>query len=98
MVGNPIDAANAGASAQIQIEPTEPVIGYDYTANSDFLVGVYYYPWHNQNFHNGDGYMRKELVPKHTPALGEYNDSDPGVISHHMKWFRQANIGLLVTS
>jgi len=32
------------------------------------------------------------------PALGEYNDSDPGVIAHHKKWFRHANIGLLVTS
>lgn len=79
-------------------EPHEPVIGYDYTANSEFLVGVYYYPWHNQNFHNGGGYMRKELIPKHVPALGEYNDSDPAVISQHMAWFRQANIGLLVTS
>ncbi len=73
-------------------------VGYDYTANSDYLVGVYYYPWHGANFHNGGGYMRKELEPKHVPALGEYNDSDPGVIAHHMKWFRQSNIGLLVTS
>ena len=79
-------------------EPNSEVITYDYTAKTDFLVGVYYYPWHGANFHNGDGYMRKDLEPRHIPALGEYNDSDPGVISHHMKWFRQANIGLLVTS
>jgi hypothetical protein len=61
-------------------------------------VGVYYYPWHGDSFHNGEGYMRRDLVPQHVPALGEYNDSDPGIIAHHMKWFRQANIGLLVTS
>ncbi|KAG7354339.1 glycosyl hydrolase family 99 protein [Nitzschia inconspicua] len=71
---------------------------YDYTANSDYLLGVYYYPWHGDNFHNGDGYVRKELTPQHQPTLGEYNDSDPKVIAQHMKWFRQANIGLLVTS
>jgi glycoprotein endo-alpha-1,2-mannosidase len=72
--------------------------GYDYTARSDYLIGVYYYPWHGENFHNGGGYVRKELSPRHQPALGEYNDSDPTVIAQHMKWFRQANIGLLVTS
>jgi hypothetical protein len=72
--------------------------GYDYTANSDYLVGVYYYPWHGSNFHNDDGYMRQDLTPQHQPTLGEYNDSDPAVIAQHMKWFRQANIGLLVTS
>jgi hypothetical protein len=71
---------------------------YDYTANTDFLVGVYYYPWHGDRFHNNGGYMRKELKPRHLPALGEYNDSDPGIIAHHMKYFRQANIGLLVSS
>jgi hypothetical protein len=71
---------------------------YDYTANTDYLVGVYYYPWHGNNFHNGDGYLRKELVPSHQPALGEYDDSRPEVIAQHMRWFRKANIGLLVTS
>ncbi|KAL3918558.1 MAG: hypothetical protein SGILL_004179 [Bacillariaceae sp.] len=79
-----------GGSAVVQ--------GYDYTANSNYLVGVYYYPWHGENFHNDGGYMRQDLTPQHQPALGEYNDSDPAVIAQHMKWFRQANIGLLVTS
>lgn len=71
---------------------------YDYTANSAYMVGVYYYPWHGDNFHNGGGYMRKNLVPQQYPALGEYDDSDPAVIAEHMKMFRRANIGLLVTS
>ena len=42
--------------------------------------------------------MRKELVPRQSPDLGEYDDSDPAVIKEHMKMFRRANIGLLVTS
>ena len=81
-----------------QTKPDASESGFDYTANTDFLVGVYYYPWHGERFHNGGGYMRKELTPQHVPALGEYNDSDPAIIKEHMKMFRQANIGLLVTS
>jgi glycoprotein endo-alpha-1,2-mannosidase len=42
--------------------------------------------------------MRKEVVPRQYPALGEYDDTDPQVIAEHMKMFRRANIGLLVTS
>ncbi|OEU08978.1 hypothetical protein FRACYDRAFT_139389, partial [Fragilariopsis cylindrus CCMP1102] len=61
-------------------------------------VGVYYYPWHGKDFHNGQGYLRKELDPPQLPMLGEYDDSDPAVIAQHMEWFRKANIGLLVTS
>mmetsp|Transcript_3372 Transcript_3372/g.6897 ORF Transcript_3372/g.6897 Transcript_3372/m.6897 type:complete len:759 (+) Transcript_3372:141-2417(+) len=103
------DPTMAPITATIEIAPTANVVvnkqksnisdsSYDYTTNTDFLVGVYYYPWHGERFHNGGGYMRKELEPSHAPTLGEYNDSDPEVIGHHMKWFRQANIGLLVTS
>mmetsp|Transcript_7616 Transcript_7616/g.18987 ORF Transcript_7616/g.18987 Transcript_7616/m.18987 type:complete len:565 (+) Transcript_7616:130-1824(+) len=71
---------------------------YDYRSNSDYLVGTYYYPWHGDEFHNGGGYLRRNLTPPQQPALGEYNDSDPQIIAQHMKWFRKANIGLLVTS
>jgi glycoprotein endo-alpha-1,2-mannosidase len=42
--------------------------------------------------------MRKEVVPRQYPSLGEYDDTDPQVIAEHMKMFRRANIGLLVTS
>ena len=71
---------------------------YDYTSNTDYLVGAYYYPWHGENFHNGGGYLRQDLIPPQQPALGEYNDSNKQVIAQHMVWFRQSNIGLLVTS
>lgn len=42
--------------------------------------------------------MRKDVVPRQYPSLGEYDDTDPQVIAEHMKMFRRANIGLLVTS
>mmetsp|Transcript_6962 Transcript_6962/g.17002 ORF Transcript_6962/g.17002 Transcript_6962/m.17002 type:complete len:907 (-) Transcript_6962:1042-3762(-) len=82
----------------IEIRESVASYGYDYTANSDYLVGVYYYPWHKNDFHNGGGYLRQDLTPPHTPALGEYDDSDPEVISQHLAWFRKSNIGLAVTS
>jgi len=74
------------------------VLAFDYRANSDYLVGAYYYPWYSENFHRGAGYLRRNLMPPQMPVLGEYDDSDPEVIRQHMAWFRQANIGLLVTS
>jgi hypothetical protein len=69
------------------------------TQNSNKVtVGAYYYPWHGKDFHKGGKYLRKELVPKQAPLLGEYDDTDPAVIAQHLKWSRQANIDLWVTS
>ena len=65
---------------------------------TDILVGAYYYPWHGNNFHNGDGYVRSQLEPPQYPTLGEYDDSKHETISQHLKWSRQANTGLWVTS
>jgi hypothetical protein len=61
-------------------------------------VGAYYYPWHGNDFHGGDGYMRKLLSPMQQPELGEYDDTDPDTIYQHFLWSAQANIGLWVTS
>ena len=65
-------------------------------AQSDIMVGVYYYPWHADNFHNNGGYVRK--VIGHTPLLGEYDDRSPEVIQQHLAWSRQANIRLWISS
>ncbi|KAL7537594.1 hypothetical protein ACHAWF_005837 [Thalassiosira exigua] len=67
-------------------------------ANTDYTIGVYYYPWHGADFHRGQTYLRRELQPPQRPVLGEYDDSDPEVIRKHLKWSRQANINLWVTS
>eukprot|EP00536_Pseudo-nitzschia_multiseries_P001546 jgi/Psemu1/3502/gm1.3502_g len=87
-----------GGKTKMGANSTEEPTKYDYRANSDYLVGTYYYPWYGDNFHRGGGYLRRDLTPPQQPALGEYDDSNPEVIAQHMKWFRQANIGLLVTS
>ena len=61
-----------------------------------FLPGPFSFS--GNNFHNGDGYVRKELTPRHVPTLGEYDDTRHEVIAQHLQWSRQANIGLWVTS
>lgn len=73
------------------------------TINDEFitgqlLVGAYYYPWHADDFHNDEGYLRDDLDPRQQPVLGEYDDRDESVITQHLRWSRQANINLWVTS
>jgi len=61
-------------------------------------VGAYYYPWHDGNFHGGK-YLRNQLIePQQFPKLGEYDDREASVIEKHLKWSRDSNIGLWVTS
>lgn len=93
----PVDPPTSSPAEQEDDTSDGDMTGYDYRADTDYLVGVYYYLWHGDNFHGGE-YLRHDLNPRHQPTLGEYNDSDPATIAQHMAWFRQANIGLLVTS
>lgn len=85
--------------------PTAPPMYHNATEPPDsslssgaLTVGAYYYPWYKDDFHRGDGYVRKQLSPPQKPWLGEYDDSDPATISKHLQWSRQANIGLWVSS
>ncbi|CAJ1952975.1 unnamed protein product [Cylindrotheca closterium] len=55
-------------------------------------LGTYYYPWYADDFHRGDGYLRKNLGQK--PVLGEYDDRDPAIIAQHLEWSKRANIEL----
>jgi glycoprotein endo-alpha-1,2-mannosidase len=61
-------------------------------------VGAYYYPWYGNDFHKGSPYLRDELSVKQRPVLGQYDDTDPAVIAQHLRWSKQANIQLWVTS
>ena len=64
--------------------------------SSNITVGAYYYPWHGDDFHDFQGYLRRDL--NQGPTLGEYNDTDPKIIAQHLSWSRQANIQMWVTS
>ena len=60
-------------------------------------IGVYYYPWHDGDFH-GRQYLRERLVPPQLPELGEYDDRRPEVIAQHLAWSRHAGIEVWATS
>ncbi len=70
---------------------------YAVTQGESYTVGVFYYPWHHENFHGGQ-YLRKRLVPPQLPELGEYDDREAAVIDQHLEWSRDAGIDLWVTS
>lgn len=67
------------------------------TSSVAYRVGVYYYPWHYNDFHGGQ-YLREHLVPPQMPELGEYNDRTDSVINQHMEWTRYAGIEFWVAS
>ncbi|CAJ1947299.1 unnamed protein product [Cylindrotheca closterium] len=70
----------------------------DTVVPGQLMVGAYYYPWHADDFHRGYGYLREDLEPPQLPELGEYDDRDRKTIWKHLRWSRQANINLWITS
>ena len=70
------DAANKSSKSSLFASPSRKL-----QSNKGLLVGAYYYAWHGSNFHNGDGYVRRELDPAQQPELGEYDDTKPEVIA-----------------
>lgn len=81
-----------------------PVEGRPYDAHppnppSEITVGAYYYPWWYQHFQiSREGYMRRDLQPRQDIRLGHYDDRNPAVLTQHLEWARQANIGMFVSS
>ena len=84
-------------SGWVQSNKNNPDINMLKASTTSTTLGVYYYPWYASDFHGGN-YLRKHLLPKQTPLLGEYNDRDCEVIAQHLIWSRYAKINLWVTS
>ncbi|KAG7344583.1 allergen V5/Tpx-1-like protein [Nitzschia inconspicua] len=67
-------------------------------ANLKAKVGCYYYPWHGNDFHRAEKYLRDYLVPRQEPSMGEYDDTKPEVIREHLRMSRQANCRVWISS
>ena len=67
-------------------------------SGNEVFVGVYYYPWHANDFHRGDGYLRDQLKNRQPPLLGEYDDRQRDIIAQHLMWSRRPNVRLWVCS
>lgn len=100
----PSEEPTFGPTRQPSLEPSlYPTTTYRPTINDTFIpgqlvVGAYYYPWHAEDFHRGDGYLGEHLTPPYLPVLGEYDDREDHVLHMHLRWSRQANINLWITS
>ncbi len=71
-----------------------------------YKVAAFYYPWYanpetdgkwihwNQNGHTPP----QDIGSDYYPELGPYSSDDPAVVEQHMKWLRQAGIGVIIVS
>ncbi|OEU08866.1 hypothetical protein FRACYDRAFT_195934 [Fragilariopsis cylindrus CCMP1102] len=96
-----LTAAASTAAATAASASTTSTTTTTTTINSNkknITVGAYYYPWHNDDFHNDQGYLRAKLYPQQGPELGEYDDTEKYTIQQHIKFSDIGNINLWVTS
>ncbi len=81
-------------------QPSLEVAGKPAEIYSDYLTGVYYYPWYSNTWgHEWPGqFVRDYLDPVQTPVLGQYDSRDRSVIRQHLDWCNQYGIDLWVCS
>lgn len=65
--------------------------------------GVFYYGWHTNDFHNNQGYLRDQLVPRQYPAVpgisvDEYDDRSRTVVRAQFDTMLKAGIDYCVCS
>ena len=93
-------AASKSATPEIKASAT-PVEN-----NPSYKVAVFYYPWYGNPETDGKWIhwaQNNHLPPDdigadYFPALGAYSSNDPAVVEQHMKWLRQAGIGVIISS
>jgi glycoprotein endo-alpha-1,2-mannosidase len=64
----------------------------------DITVGAFYYPWHGDDFHYDQGFLRSQLRPRQGPQLDEYDDTEEKTIEMHLEFSDMGKIDLWVTS
>jgi glycoprotein endo-alpha-1,2-mannosidase len=88
-------------SATPEIKPTK-IEGPD----PSYKVAAFYYPWYGNPGIDGQWihWTQNNHVPPddiasdYFPELGAYSSNDPTVVAQHMKWLRQAGIGVMISS
>jgi len=71
--------------------------GVSGSADGRWLVGAYYYVWHEREEWQ-KGYLGPQLVPPILPLLGEYSSADPAVAAQHVRWAAEYGIDFLAVS
>jgi hypothetical protein len=88
-------------SATPEVTPTE-IEG----TNPSYKVAAFYYPWYGNPTIDGKWvhWTQNNHVPPadiasdYYPVLGAYSSNDPAVVAQHMKWLREAGVGVIITS
>jgi hypothetical protein len=71
-----------------------------------YKVAAFYYPWYGNPDTDGEWVHWKShnhappesISSDYYPALGAYSSNDPAVVEQHMKWLKQAGIGVIISS
>ena len=81
-------------------QPGQPTLSRTLSVESDYLTGVYYYPWYDPIYkHRWTGqFVRDYLVPEQSPWLDHYSSKDPLVIQQHLEWMEQYGVDFIVSS
>jgi hypothetical protein len=95
--------------AQVVSESATPKItpsAVPLEGDPSYKVAAFYYPWYGNPETDGKWIhwtQNNHLPPNdissdYYPALGAYSSNDPAVVAQHMKWLRQAGVGVIITS
>ena len=71
-----------------------------------YKVAAFYYPWYGNpeidgkwiHWTQNNHLPPNDIAADYFPALGAYSSNDPAVVTQHMKWLRQAGIGVIISS
>ncbi len=69
-------------------------------------VAAFYYPWYGNpgidgqwiHWTQNNHLPPDDIASDYFPELGAYSSNDPTVVAQHMKWLRQAGVGVIITS
>ena len=71
-----------------------------------YKVAAFYYPWYGNpgtdsqwlHWAQNNHVPPDDIASDYFPKLGAYSSNDPAVVAQHMKWLRQAGIGVIISS
>lgn len=110
----PTQVPNPGSTqTPVPLVPFDPATpGVTATASAtqgsdlSYKVAAFYYPWYGNPDTDGkwihwpqNNHMPPDDIGSdYYPVLGAYSSNDPAVVEQHMKWLRQAGIGVIISS
>ena len=99
-------AKSTETSTQFAVTPTLEASALPVENEPSYRVAAFYYPWYGNPETDGKWIhwtQNNHLPPDdissdYYPALGAYSSNDPAIVAQHMKWLRQAGVGVIITS